>query len=477
MFIKNIILVLYLILSISVINSDSYNYNTILPDILSLQEEFDNNLYNITKVNEIRRYTVNTVYYPLINSLYSEYEFYINNNYYKSLYYIQLAINDNNFDILENRFQQRIYSHLLKTLLKLNMYEDIVNYTSRTPLSIIYNDIGYLTISESYFRLNNLIASRINLMKVNRERLNNDDRLKYDLIFNKTSIKRIDTSNIGYHDPNVSSLALDRDVLYIGLWHGGLISYNYNTDRYRFFGHNELGALEVRAIYVDNRYIYVGTTGGCYLLDKRDDSIKSIDELKNFRIYSINGDSSNIYLGTLDDGLIVYNKNTREFYSPIRTGSSVSSISVLNDRVFIGTVSGSIFLLNKTQLTLSSVNLPFQINKPVTGIGFRDNKLWISTHGQGIIAFSTTENTFSVYDKTIHHNFSNDHILSLVIHGDLLYCSSLENGVVVFNTNNNEYRSLDIYGELIYYDSDSVVVTDTHIFIGTLGEGVIVKIR
>ncbi len=412
---------------------------------------------------------VGTLFYPRIIKVLSKLEYKRKNNS-KARYYINLALNDSLFNKLDLVYKLEIYTLFLEVHKRNRLYSEIINHQIPAIIKSRLEDDAILILAEANFKSDNILNARNYLLKITFNNLNNDNQLLYHYLYYKLNTKVINSSKIGYKDPNISSLLVDKEELYIGTWHGGLIKYNFYNDDYKFYGNDYLKNIEIRSLYMDNLLIYIGTTGGVYVLNKRNDSISFIDELSSYKIYSITGNENIVVFGTLEDGILIYDKKLKQFRQ-IEIGSSITKCKAMeNKEIFIGTSNGSIF---KIDLLNNITKLSSNFNSPITGIDMYKDKIIVSTYSKGLFIGANFDNFISLNTK--NNNFFSDYILSIVNDQDLLYCATLDNGIAILSLKDYSISTLDIYENYSNYDVNSIEISERYIFIGTLGEGVIIK--
>lgn len=220
----------------------------------------------------------------------------------------------------------------------------------------------------------------------------------------------------------------------------------------------------------------------------------------------------NLYIGTDEDGLCLYEPRTQKFTRLNRTNSNLSNNSVRtlielnNDTILVGTF-GGLNILNKKEMSVSPVNIsitgkgglshysihsllvdkdhtlwvgtysagvnyhsPFY--KPISyittnefagiigkGMEDKEGNMWFATEGAGLFRYTPKNGEKQLYPiKPIHeNNYETNIIKSILIQGDSILCSTHFGSVYLFSIRNKQYKQLydskynDIYSLYIDY--------------------------
>lgn len=424
-----------------------------------------------TNLNKIKNDYYDTEFVAISYYLLAKIE-YVNKNYYKALYYISMTLEDNFFEKLILSYKTDIHYIAGLIYYKIENYPEAVlhlnyclndKFTKKNSALLLLSEICGRKTNE--FGKASLCFSQINKSKLTSEEIDKYNYLASDILWSK-----IDTSKIGCNDPNVSSIVVDKDVIYIGLYNGGLIEYNYILDSYTSYIYNIISG-NIRNIYVDYRNIYIGTAEGVSILDKRDGSLENVDFLKGKSINCITGDDEFVYFGTLGDGVIAYNKKSRE-YSKIGNLVNISVLFLDDDKLYIATYNGSLYYLNNGSLHF--MNVYIHKKHPVTDIVRYDNELFLATYGDGIYKYNLVEKDVVKYSSA-NKDFDDDYFLCITKSKDRIYCGTLGMGIYTFDLKKNQWERFDISDLYMGTDIRKIVFTEDFMFLATLGEGVLRK--
>ncbi|HOJ65128.1 MAG TPA: hypothetical protein PLE45_11995 [Spirochaetota bacterium] len=472
---KNILLILIIFIlttkTFSIIIEDKINAKSKLVEVNKLINE---KKYEeaISILNNIFEKLGDTEFASFVNYYLAIIEF-NKKNYYKAFYFIESALNDNKFYLVskENKIKMKLLYAMI--CYKLDMIDNAISYFKEVrDYSIVYKDEVNLYLSEIYFRKKDDKNSASYYFKyINVNKLSSDQQYLYYYLENFLLWSQIDTSNINYRDPNINSLLVDKDNLYIGLWNGGLILYNYILESYNVISLSQYTSEEIRALWRDNRRIYVGTTNGVAIIDKRNGSIKNEETLTNVSITSISGNDDTVYYGTIGKGLICKDKNDNQFFQII-DNENISALYYANSSLYIGTYNGNVYKYENDNL-IKLTELSF-LNKAITSFLLDGSNLWITTHGQGIVLYNTHKKKIKIY-STKTKEIGNDFILCSTIKDDRIYFGTLGNGIIFFDKNVNKFNNFKISDMYITNEIRSIQFSEEFMFIGTLGYGVLQK--
>jgi len=400
---------------------------------------------------------------------------YEQNNFYQSLYYIESAYNNPNFDLLIDYYKSEIRYLLGLSYYKSGMYDDIIEVFSDAPDffadSVEKKSHIHLLLSDVLVRRKNeknkalFYYSQIDKSTLNKENMDLYIYLEDTVLWDK-----IDISQIGYKDPNVSAILVDKDNIFIGSWNGGLIQYNYILEKYSYYAGESLSSSNIRYLYNDGRYIYIGTDDGLNYYDKRDGRFRFFEETKGTSISSIVADGDNLYIGTLGQGLIIYNKKDKKFYGNSKELlNNVAYLYIFDDTLAISTYSGDLYFYNNENFSrIDSI----KINSPITSINKIGDNLWYSSYGEGIVKYSLKDKKY-VYFSTKNGRIKDDYILCSGYYTGKIYFGTLGNGIYIYDIELEKWDLFEISNYYYGVSIKNIVFSDNVMFIGTLGEGVL----
>ncbi|MDZ7821593.1 MAG: two-component regulator propeller domain-containing protein [Candidatus Marinimicrobia bacterium] len=163
--------------------------------------------------------------------------------------------------------------------------------------------------------------------------------------FDGTDWTVYNTSNSGLPDNRVSSLALDNDLLWIGTW-GGLTSFDGTEWTVYNESNSGLPDNDVRSLAVDNDLLWVGTYwGGLASFDGTDWTVYNTSNsvLLDNRIISLAMDNDLLWVGTLLGGLASFDGTNWTTYTTSNSGlldNVIRSLAINDYQIWIGTSSG-----------------------------------------------------------------------------------------------------------------------------------------
>ncbi|OHD14603.1 MAG: hypothetical protein A2086_15645 [Spirochaetes bacterium GWD1_27_9] len=423
-------------------------------------------------LNKIKNDYVDTEFVCLANAYFAKIE-YLQKNYYPALYYIELALNDKNLKNLFTTEQSKIFFLGGEIYYKLEKFDEcITEFTKCINENFDKLDSLYLYLTQIYAIKNkDFVKGKYYFSKINPKKLNFLEKDIYYYMINNILWEKIDTANIGYKDPNVSSIRLDKDLIYIGLYNGGLIEYNYILDTYDYYPKGAIVSENVRDIYIDGRFIYIGTTEGVSIIDKRNGFVANPPELKDISFTSIEGNANTIYFGTLGNGVIIYDKLKKE-YSTINYPSNISGLFIIENSLYVSGYDSKFYLYKDNQMfNISKKNSP---KTPITDIIKEDNFLWLSTYGEGIFKYDTINETYTHYSYETGQ-LKENYCLCIAKNQNKIYCGTLGNGIYVYNLKKDKWEEFSIPPDFLGSDIKKIVFNDKYMFIATLGEGVLKK--
>ncbi|MBV6493999.1 MAG: hypothetical protein LDLANPLL_02023 [Turneriella sp.] len=288
----------------------------------------------------------------------------------------------------------------------------------------------------------------------------------------KLAIRRVDSKN-GLKDDNIADIRVDGDDVYIATWGAGLFRFVRSSEKIERIN---VPSAQLRGLYVDFDDIYVASFDGVFRVSKKSGEVAVLKDeagelklgqktLKDDRyiyfttltrgliqydtvkkkvvafgkdswvgsnqVYALDVDLSYIVVGTLDHGVIIYNKETKETVSigPSETGLKSANIKavLLDGRyVYIGAHNDGVYVydIHAKKLTKLSMEIPFP-----SAFAKRENEIFIGTSGQGIRVLNRNNN--SVTKLRAIEGLSSDEIQIIRVEGDFLWIGFLEKGIDV----------------------------------------------
>ena len=215
-------------------------------------------------------------------------------------------------------------------------------------------------------------------------------------------------NSLSYH--NVHALCLDGNDLWIGTYTGGLNVMNLTTKRFRYYYNNpsddkSLDANNIYALYKDSySNIWIGTTTGINLYDRKTDSFHRLKKL-NTLIIDILQVGNTIWFATIGDGLHTYNLETKQWntykFDPNNRSSLISNDVIClcadeTNQLWIGTNSG-LCCFDPISQTFIQNAVDFKSNA-ISSIFSDNGTLWIATT-RGLVSFSPKTNQYRTFTK------------------------------------------------------------------------------
>ena len=396
--------------------------------------------------------------------------------FYSALYYIDSAKKEINDKRLSLPYKEKI-----KMLTALLYYETGLTDDAENEFQNLLGceNPNFAETSRLYLGLlaherNDIHNARYYLFDINTKLLNSKEKDIYQYLMNFVSWSKIETNQIGYGDPNICTLYAQNDILYIGLWNGGLIRYNYILDDYQFFRQPTLPSDEVRAICEAGNYLWIGTNNGIAKLSKRDDTFTVIPGFENMRITNIYSDNTNVYIGTLGNGCIIYDLESEE-YSQILSNENISTMKRFQDKLLIATYNKRLYSLDINSKTLKEESY-LKKNKHVIKeiqINTDEDTICFATYGGGIFVYNDKTKKIKNYNQKSHAAIENNYFMTIAENKNIFYCGSLGNGI--YSLDNEELYNFPISDFYIGNDIQKILYHCGYLFIATLGEGVLIK--
>lgn len=264
------------------------------------------------------------------------------------------------------------------------------------------------------------------------------------------------------HDPKndnslsegkVNAIFQKDDVLYFGMYNGGINVYNESTETFTYYN-TENSALETNTIngiiqYQD--HLVIASNNGLYTL--KDDRLEYWPVLEKDQIvYALEADEYNLWIGTYNDGLYMYNGQLMH----IQKSNSDLSDDLIYDlhldgqQLWIGTNDG-LNVLNRdgsiTAYQRKNDEVHYLSSNKIQVIYEDDsNNIWLGTIGGGVVFYNRETETY----RTITEN---DGLSS----NDVLGMLEDDDGHLWVATNNGISRiEMDTYDVIVYTPNDGI---------------------
>lgn len=291
--------------------------------------------------------------------------------------------------------------------------------------------------------------------------------------------------------------------LWIGTKGGGLNQYNYITNRFISYIHNDnlknsISSDWVTCLLIDDNKIWIGTDNGLNLFDMTHKTFKKINigntaDEKN--ILSIYKDKSGIiWIGTFN-GFFAFNPSLNkakhyidvDLYGVPKVKFSERVYAFLednNNNFWIGTEAALIKFDRKFNFyKYYSVNNDDEYKNRVRGIiQDKNNQIWVATLGSGLAIYNSKFDNFKTY-KNEPGNFtsiSNNNIRCIIEDkAGSIWMGTNGGGVNVYHRLNNQFhfykKEPDNPKGLTHFPMAFLEDADTNLWIGTFEGGLVKK--
>ena len=239
----------------------------------------------------------------------------------------------------------------------------------------------------------------------------------------------------------------------------GAIKINKEALRNNIFNSSTITAFDlptkkIKSIYISrDKTLWIGSLGnGVFFQNNSGLKFKNyhIKENKNNSIISntrsiIKDDYNNLWLGTLFEGLFIYDTTNNKIVKSILNGKSIFALSKIDNQHILVGASDGLYLVTftKNNYTTKKLNTNNNINPIVFSIAHVNNHYWLGTDNN-LISFSLT-NDFNLvnvvnYKNLIPSSLNSINFVRIVeydsIH-NLLWIGTQTKGLVVAKLNND----------------------------------------
>ena len=289
-------------------------------------------------------------------------------------------------------------------------------------------------------------------------------------ISTKTNIKPISKLEI-ISNGSISKMQLLDSDLWIGKLGGELIRYNLYTKEVTKFLSNSYSIKDfsIKQIIKNNNSVYI-------LQSDRVTEIRLSDYKTKIFVFPTDISRStdmiayrdNLIISTLGYGIIEFNTETKDFSTFSTKIDYISSVYLLNNILYIGSMNQGLYILNlSTKNYNSRLNLPLALfYKNIVAIEYINNTFWFGTNKNGLIKWNTITNEIdrSNRDKSVS---------SIYINNGVSCVSYLGYGVEIERNNNIIFESIDTI--LQTNSITSVKFFNNNLILGNIKKGVIIQ--
>jgi ligand-binding sensor domain-containing protein/signal transduction histidine kinase/DNA-binding response OmpR family regulator len=333
---------------------------------------------------------------------------------------------------------------------------------------------------------------------------------KFDPYKNSFTVYKHDPSNKNSLSGNeINCLYTGKEgKLWIGTNSGGLNYYDAKNDDFKQYQYKKNYPLkhiydEINDLYEDGyRNLWIGTDKGIILYNGKTGGLINTFKLKgnsdyhiNYTITKIQEDKQgNIWIGTLDDGIVVINLNTqtvKQFRHNDKEPFSLSTDQIRSlfidkkGKIWAGGINGSLDLFNSAiNAFIHCKNVPgnpLSLSQKTISAIFEDNQndIWVGTHRGGVNLYAPLANKFKLIQPQPDNNnslsyndvksFCQDHLGNIWVGTD-------GGGLNLYNTANNTFQhyKYNVY-DTKSISSDAILgINEDHennLWIGTWGGG------
>ena len=305
--------------------------------------------------------------------------------------------------------------------------------------------------------------------------------------FNTDNVKQyLFKSDFKDDNINVRRLLYDNDNnLWIGTYNGlGVVGLNKEITvlKSSFNDNSSLTKNSIKSLFKDQKgSIWVGTYyGGLNIWDKSNVNFINITQKQNSMglsysvVSSIANYKNSLFFGTEGGGVTVCN-TTNNTYTYINKATNkalkddnIKALSIIENQLWIGTFNNGLALYNPNKQTFITNKLPLEIRAYLTGTGVytikkdKANNIWIGTFGKGVIKYNVLSGSFTLFKAGQKPGSLTSNLTrSIVVDNNNAVWVGTQNGLNKINTNGivNKY----FYNTKLDYGDDILTVFEDNL--------------
>ncbi|MCP4178349.1 MAG: hypothetical protein GY756_11330, partial [bacterium] len=213
----------------------------------------------------------------------------------------------------------------------------------------------------------------------------------------------IDLKETGFPQNEVTEIYTAENHIYIGTLKGAVIRYNLDNKTFNIIkdGYNSLQNNSISDIILINGTLLIATYSGLYSYNPVTDKLKyHRSTFKDNRLKTMTVFENDVYLGTTGGQILKWNFDDFLLLGSINN-IPINIISIIDDRVVIGTAGKGVFEYNLEKDLILPINIVNDqlSNKNITAISYFDESFWLGTFGEGIYVFDYSLNKISEHYK------------------------------------------------------------------------------
>ncbi|WP_432410718.1 hybrid sensor histidine kinase/response regulator transcription factor [Rasiella sp. SM2506] len=248
----------------------------------------------------------------------------------------------------------------------------------------------------------------------------------------------------------VRAITVDnKETVWIGTSGKGLTAVNLEQQRYKTYTtqNSKLSSDRIMSLLFYANEVWIGHQGEGLQIMETTGKIKSFPETSKMTIWKIYKDSSsNIWLCTRDNGLVLFDKN-RGIIKRIHAENSALTTNNIrtieegntND-IWIGSEDQGLFLVKGASQNVEKIS---EIPNKIKSLYFEGQTLWIGTNGSGLKKYNTSNKKVDTY--TIAKGLSNNVIYGILPDSQNNIWLSSNKGLMKFNVVDSNKKNIDLY--------------------------------
>lgn len=272
----------------------------------------------------------------------------------------------------------------------------------------------------------------------------------YDEYLVKFNVLTNDQVPLNVNVDVIRAIAKDSENnIWVGTSGKGLTRLNIDKqDFYTYTAQNsKLLGDRVMSLLFDDEKLWIGhQTFGLQLMDAKG-KITSFRQTENFTIWKIyNDENDRIWLGTRDQGLILFDKDEGiiQQYNSKNSKLTTNNIRTIekgkDNELWIGTETDGLFKLDIKSNKIEKVK---DINSSIKSLYFNGSSLFIGTNGDGLQIFNPQEK--SVQDFTTNEGLPNNVVYGILPDKEGYLWISSNKGISKLKFQNNTISVIDNY--------------------------------
>ncbi len=268
---------------------------------------------------------------------------------------------------------------------------------------------------------------------------------------------------------SISDIKVDGDDVWVSTWGGGLVRFSRSSESFVAI---PLPSSQVRSFYIDFDKVYICTYDGIFIYNKKSDKVKPIiDNQKVFTIaQKVIKDDRYLYFTTLSRGVVRYDSINHQIVllgkNSFIGSNQIYAITADHRYIVFGTIDSGLIIYNKKEKKATYLNMKHLGGDNIKSILIDGRFLWVGVHKYGIYKYDLNQK------KVYKLNWGVAYPSTITKREHEIWIGSSGNGIRVYNQKTEKLEKLRAVEGLASNEIHLIEIETDYIWIGYLDSGI-----